>query len=107
MDANKGLLATKWVDDELIVNLKIRSRLNRNWRFAKKNNLPKEIQKECRKKYMHQKIKTVVMAGKKKSTWEKEKVEEMLRDGKKFWAMIRELIGKDRERKKERSLCIL
>ena len=97
----KIILAAKWVDNELIDNLKIRSRLNRNWRYAKENNLPMEIQEECRKKYMHQKTKTAVMAGEKKSTWEKEKVEEMWRDGKKFWAMIRELIGKDREREEE------
>ena len=38
---------------------------------------------------------------KKKSTWEKEKIKEIWNDGKKFWAMIRELIGKDRERDEE------
>ena len=41
------------------------------------------------------------MGGEKKSTWEKNKVEEIWRDGKKFWAMIKELIGKDREREEE------
>ena len=43
----KILLAAKWVDTEMVDNLKVRSRLNRNWRFAKKNNLPLDIQKEC------------------------------------------------------------
>ena len=41
------------------------------------------------------------MAAERKSTWEKKKVEEIWRDGKKFWAMIKELIGKDREREEE------
>ena len=49
----KVILAAKWVDKELTDNLKIRSRLNRNWRFAKKNNLPLDIQEECKGKYMH------------------------------------------------------
>ena len=63
----KIILAAKCVDKEMVDNLKIRSRLNRNWRFAKKNNLPLDIQKECRDKFMHQKNKTAVMAGRKKS----------------------------------------
>ena len=53
----KIILAAKWVDREFIDNLKIRSRLNRNWRHAKKNNLHADIQKECREKYLHQKEK--------------------------------------------------
>ena len=44
----------------------------------------------------------MVMAAERKSTWEKKKVEEIWRDGKKFWAMIKELIGKDREREKKK-----
>ena len=92
------------MDIELIDNLKIRSRLNRNWRHAKKNNLHADIQEECRKKYLHQKKKTIIMANDKKGTWEIEKIKEIWNDGKKFWAMIRELIGKDRKR--GRSLCV-
>ena len=41
------------------------------------------------------------MAAEKKSNWEKKKVEEIWNDGKKFWTMIKELIGKDREREEE------
>ena len=85
----KIILAAKWVDGELIDNLKIRLRLNRNWRYAKRNNLPQEIQEECRKKYIHQKTITAVMAGEKKSTWEKENMEEIWREGKKYWAIIK------------------
>ena len=48
----KIILAAKWVDNELIENLKIRSRLNREWRKAKKDNLHIEIQEECRRKYL-------------------------------------------------------
>ena len=41
------------------------------------------------------------MGRRKKGSWEKEKIEEMWRDGKRFRTMIRELIGKDREREEE------
>ena len=85
----------------MIDNLKIRSRLNRNWRHAKKNNFLADIKDECRKKYLHQKEKTIIMANNKKGTWEIENVKEKWNDGKKFWAMIRELIGRDREREEE------
>ena len=36
---DKILLAAKWVDNELIDNLKLKSILNRKWRKAKKDNL--------------------------------------------------------------------
>ena len=52
----KIILAAQWVDKELIDNLKIRSRLNRNWRHIKKNNLQIEIQEECRKNIYFRKI---------------------------------------------------
>ena len=38
------------------------------------------------------------MSGNKKGEWEKKKVEETWRDGKKFWTMIKELLGKNKER---------
>ena len=44
---------------------------------------------------MHQNTKTAVMAGEKKSTWEKKKVEEIWKDGKKFWAMIIDALSED------------
>ena len=41
------------------------------------------------------------MAMRKKSSWEEENIKEMWKYGKKFWSMIRELIGKEREREEE------
>ena len=41
------------------------------------------------------------MAGKKKSEWEKKKIEETWKDGKIFWGMIRELLGKKKEEEEE------
>ena len=41
------------------------------------------------------------MVGEKKRKWEKEKVKETKKDGKKFWEMIRELIVKKKEREEE------
>ena len=37
----------------------------------------------------------------KKGSWEKDKINEIWKDGKKFWSMIRELIGRDRMREEE------
>ena len=60
----------------------MKSRLSRNWRFARKNNLAKEVQEESKKKYEPQKKLTAKMAGEKKSEWEKKKIKESWRDGK-------------------------
>ena len=37
----------------------------------------------------------------KKGSWEKDKIDEIWKNGKKFWSMIRELIGRDRVREEE------
>ena len=42
------MLAAEWVDQELIDNIKTRSRLSRDWRRARKNGEPEEIQKACK-----------------------------------------------------------
>ena len=41
------------------------------------------------------------MSGEKKGKWEIRKIEETRRDGKKFWNVIRELLGKNKERDEE------
>ena len=41
------------------------------------------------------------MAGKNKSSWEKKKIEETWKDGKKFLVMIKELLDKKKEREEE------
>ena len=77
------------MDQELIDNIKLRNRLSKNWRYARKNDLAKEVQEECKRKYEFQKKLTSAMAGEKKSSWEKKKIEETWKDGKKFWVMIK------------------
>ena len=54
------------MDNELIDNLNLRSKLNRNWRQAVKDNLHPDIQKEYRLKYLQQKRLTISMADDKK-----------------------------------------
>ena len=44
---------------------------------------------------------TSAMAGEKKSSWEKKKIEKTWKDGKLFWGMIRELLGKKKEYEEE------
>ena len=52
---DKILLAAKWVDNELIDNLKLKSILNRKWRKAKKDSLNADSQEEFRIDYLNQK----------------------------------------------------
>ena len=41
------------------------------------------------------------MSGNKKGKWEEDKIKETWRDGKKFWTMIKELLGQDKEKEEE------
>ena len=50
---------------------------------------------------MEQKKITAKMTARKKGEWEKKKIEETKRDGKRFWEMIRELLGENNEREEE------
>ena len=94
-------MAEEWVDLELIDNINKRSRLSRDWRRARKEGASEDIQKICKERYEQQKKLTAIMTNKKKGDWEKKKVEETLKDGKKFWTMIKELLGKDKRRDEE------
>ena len=98
---NKLIRAAEWVDQELMDNIRLRMKLNRNWRFSRKNNYPTIVQEEFKQKYEAQKKLTSAMAGRKKSEWEKKKIEETWKDGKIFWGMIRELLGKKKEEEEE------
>ena len=94
---NMKLLAAEWVDDELIGNIKLRSQYSREWRYARKNKCPPNIIEQCKNRYLKQQRLTSIMSGDKKSQWEKEKITETWKDGKKFWKMIKELLGKNKE----------
>ena len=48
---NKVIRTAEWVDQELMENIRLRMRLKRNWRFARKNNLPEIVQQEYKQKY--------------------------------------------------------
>ena len=61
---------------ELIDNIKLRSKLSRRWRLARKQNKPEEILKIYKEEYEEQKKRTSIMAGKKKGEWEIYKIEE-------------------------------
>jgi len=91
------LLAAEWVDRELLDNIKFISKLNREWRYARKRKEPKEILKQYEQRYLKQKSKTALMTGDKKSAWESKKIDETWKDSKKFWVMIKELLGKNKE----------
>ena len=64
---NKIIQAAEWMDTEIIESLKARSKANRNWRYARKNRLAKEIQEEFKEEYLKLKKKTALMVGEKKS----------------------------------------
>ena len=92
------ILAAEWVDQELTDNISLRSKLNRRWRLARKNNEPEEILKKYKEEYEKQQKKTSIMSCKKKGEWEIRKIEETWKDGKKFWSMIKELLGNNKEK---------
>ena len=95
------LMAAEWVDLELIENINKRSRLSRDWRRARKEGASEDIQKACKDRYIEQKGITSIMTNKKKGDWEIKKVRETLKDGKKFWTMMKELLGKNKRRDDE------
>merc|ERR1711913_213093 len=53
--AGKGqikLISAHWVDTELIENIKLRTRLNKEWRKARRREEPEEILKVLKERYM-------------------------------------------------------
>merc|ERR1711895_219121 len=54
-----------------------------------------------KERYLKQKRITSIMTGDKKSAWESQKIQETWKDSKKFWVMIKELLGKKREVEEE------
>merc|ERR1711874_571261 len=91
------LLAAEWVDNELIENIKLRSKLSREWRHARRRKEPTILLDQYERRYLHQKSITAIMTGDKKSAWENRKIAETWKDSKKFWKMIKEFLGKDKE----------
>ena len=64
---NKIILAAKWVDEELISNIKLRTSYSRQWRLARNNNSSAEVIEECKKRYLEQQSITSIISGNKKS----------------------------------------
>ena len=92
--------AAPWVDKELIENVNLRSKLSREWRYARKRGNQVEI-RECMNKYYIQKGITASMVGDKKGGWEEKKILETLGDPAAFWRMIKLLLGKNKEDNEE------
>merc|ERR1711874_956420 len=91
------MISAPWVDSELIENIKLRTFLNKEWRNARARGEPNEILEIYKERYMRQRTITALMTGDKKSSWESSKIKETWNDSKKFWVMIKELLGKKRE----------
>jgi len=98
---HKRVTAAEWVDIELIDNIKVKNKLSRRWRIARKQGRPENVLKLYEKEYKDQQVKTSIMSGEKKGLWEKKKIEETKKDAKKFWNVIKELLGKSKERVEE------
>ena len=78
------MVPTKWVDIELIDNIKERSRLSRKWRIARKEGKPQELLTLYEREYKDQQVKILIMSGTKKGAWEKRKIIETKKDEKKI-----------------------
>ena len=42
------IAAVEWVDEELIDNIKIRGKISRRWRIARKKQEPQELLNKCK-----------------------------------------------------------
>merc|ERR1711874_494365 len=82
---------------ELIGNIKLRTNYSKEWKKARKNKSSPDYIEQCKKNYRRQQQITYIMSGDKKRTWEQKKIEETKNNGKKFWTMIKELLGKNKE----------
>ena len=67
----------------------------------RKEEEPVEVIKEYEKEYREQKTVTAIMIGHKKGTWEKYKIQEAKADGKKFWNLIKDLLGRAKKKDEE------
>merc|ERR1711874_592326 len=74
---NEKLIAAEWVDDELIGNVKLRSKYSREWRHARKRKRHPDIINQYKDRYMKQQRLTSIMSSDKKSQWEKDKIRDM------------------------------
>ena len=54
-----------------------------------------QVQEACKIDYEEQKKITAALINKKKSQWEREKIQETWKDGKVFWNMIKRTIGEE------------
>merc|ERR1711874_217926 len=70
---------------------------NKDWRKARARGEPDRVLNLLKERYLKQKRITALMTGDKKSNWESQKITETWKDSKKFWVMIKELLGKKRE----------
>merc|ERR1711874_792567 len=61
----KIILAAKWVDAELISNIKLRTSYSRQWKQARKNNESEKVIEDCKKIYLEQQKITSIMSGNK------------------------------------------
>ena len=95
------LTSAPWVDETLIANINLRSRLSREWRYARKRGDKVEDIEKHKQEYLNQKKITAIMTSNKKSEWEGRKIEETWKDSKAFWKMIKELLGKKKENTEE------
>merc|ERR1711874_497881 len=66
MREHKRVTAAEWVDIELIDNIKVKNKLSRRWRIARKQGRPENVLKLYEKEYKDQQVKTSIMSGEKK-----------------------------------------
>ena len=73
---NKIIRAAEWMDLEIIESIKLRMKLNKIWRFSRRNKTPR-IQKACKEEYENQRKVTEALIYKKKSQWERIKFKKL------------------------------
>ena len=90
------------MNEEILINQKLRQILNAKWRRARKNKRPRRELVSLEKDYRMQQRSTSIIIGKTKGAWEKERIQEAGKtNGKSMWTVIQEVLGKRKSNKED------
>ena len=96
----KHRVAAEWFNWELKENIKLRGKLSRRWRIARKKNEAQETINRYELEYKNQQTTTAKIIGEKKGNRGKEKIKDAKINGKTLWKVVNALLGKTKIRKK-------
>ena len=91
---DKYIKSAAWINEEILINQKLRQILNAKWRKARKNKKSKREIESLEKDYRMQQKSTSILIGITKGAWERKRIEEATEtNGKSMWKVIQEVLG--------------